>query len=114
MHEGRTSWSAFRENVQRFQWERITPWIGVRNGVGVLLPLAIGVLLRAPGSGLLAATGALNAAFSDSHVPYIQRARRMLAASVTVGVGVCAGAVCASHHALTLLVVTVWAFATGM
>ncbi len=114
MHEGRTSWSAFRENVVRFQPEKVSPWIGLRNAIGVILPLAIGGVLHAIPSGLLAATGALNVAFSDSHVPYIQRARRMLAASALVGASVFVGTVCAHNHALTLLVVTAWAFAAGM
>src|SRR4051812_1153040 len=114
MHEGRSSWSAFRENLLRFQADKLSPWIGLRNAIGVGLALAIAVGVHATGAGLLAATGALNVAFSDSHTPYIQRARRMLAASVVVALGVFCGALCAGNHVLTLIVVTGWAFATGM
>jgi uncharacterized membrane protein YccC len=112
--DSRTSWSAFRENVLRFQADKVSPWIGLRNAVGVAIPLAVGVALRAAGGGLLGATGALNVAFSDSYVPYIQRARRMVAASVVVGFGVFSGTLCAGHPALMLVVATAWAFATGM
>src|SRR5947208_584931 len=114
MHEGRSSWAAFQDNVLRFEAAKLSPWIGLRNAIGVALPLAIGLAVHAPGTGLLAATGALNVAFSDSHVPYIQRARRMLAASAVVGIGVFSGAVCAGNHALTFVIATGWAFATGM
>src|SRR5437763_5302220 len=112
MHERRSSWAALRDNVRRFDAAELSPWIGLRNAIGVALPLAVGLGVQAPGSGLLAATGALNVAFSDSHVPYIQRARRMLAASAVVGIGVFSGALCAGNHALTLIIVTAWAFAT--
>ena len=113
MHERRSSWAAFRDNLLRFEAAKLSPWIGLRNAIGVALPLAIGFAVHARGSGLLAATGALNVAFSDSHAPYIQRARRMLAASAVVGIGVFSGALCGGNHALTLMVVTAWAFATG-
>ena len=70
--------------------------------------------MRALPSGLLVATGALNVAFSDSHVPYVQRARRMLAASVVVGSASSPAHCAAWNHGLTLLVATGWAFAAGM
>lgn len=106
--------AGFWSTVLRFEASKISPSVGLRNAAGVALPLALGLLFRAPGSGLLVATGALNVAFSDSRLPYIQRARRMAAASAVVGFGVFAGALCAHSHALTLLTVTIWAFAAGM
>jgi uncharacterized membrane protein YccC len=114
MRDRRTVWSAFRENVGRFQADKVTPWIGLRNAVGVVLPLAIGAWMHTLPSGLLVATGALNVAFSDSHVPYVQRARRMTAASVVVGCGVFAGTLCGWNHGLTILAASGWAFAAGM
>ena len=63
----------------------MTPRLAVRNTLGVALPLAAGAALGAVPAALAAGIGALNVAFSDSHEPYIQRARRMLAASVLVG-----------------------------
>jgi len=106
--------SAFWATVFRFDAEKIAPSVGLRNAVGVALPIAIGFAFHAVGGGLLAATGALNVAFSDSRLPYIQRSRRMLAATAVVAVGVCVGALCGNSHALTLVVVTAWAFAAGM
>src|ERR1051326_3371892 len=100
MHERRNSWAAFRENLLRFEAAKLSPWIGLRNAIGVALPLAVGLTVHAPGTGLLGATGALNVAFSDSHVPYLQRARRMLAASVVVGIGVFSGSLCAGNPGL--------------
>ena len=104
----------FWENVLRFQAEKIDPWIGLRNAAGVALPLAASLWMNALPSGLVVAIGALNVAFSDSEVPYVQRARRMLTASAVVGCGVFVGSLCAWNHALTLLVTAVWAFAAGM
>jgi len=72
---------AFWATVFRFDRARVAPSVGLRNAAGVAIPIALGLAFHAPGSGLLAATGALNVAFSDSRLPYIQRARRMLAAS---------------------------------
>jgi uncharacterized membrane protein YccC len=105
---------AFWATVRRFDRARIAPSVGLRNAAGVALPLALGLAFRAPGSGLLIATGALNVAFSDSRLPYTQRARRMLAASAVVGYGVFIGALCGHSHPLTLLTVTLWAFAAGI
>ena len=69
MHERRSSWAAFQDSLLRFEAAKVSPWIGLRNAIGVALPLMIGLSVHATGSGLLAATGALNVAFSDSHVP---------------------------------------------
>ena len=84
--------AGFWDNITRFEPHKVTPWVGLRNALGVVLPLAAGAIMGTIPSGLVMATGALNVSFSDSHDPYIQRARRMLAASVVVGMGVFAGA----------------------
>ena len=49
----------------------------MRNAVGVAIPLVAGAMLHNVAGGLVAATGALDAAFSDSSEPYLHRARRM-------------------------------------
>lgn len=100
--------------VVRFDRGSIRAFIGIRNAVGVALPLAAGALTGFVPSGLVAATGALNVAFSDSDVPYALRARRMLAASVVVAIGVVAGALCAWHTPLIIAAASAWAFAAGM
>jgi uncharacterized membrane protein YccC len=88
--------------------------MGLRNAVGVTAPLAAGAAVGALPLGLSMAAGAMNVAFSDSSVPYLQRAKRMLAASVVVGLGVSVGSTCGSNGALTLVVAAGWAFAAGM
>src|SRR6266481_4098551 len=85
------AWTAFWRSVVRFQSDKVAPWLALRNTLGVVLPLAVGVATGEVSSGLVAGTGALNVAFSDSDEPYAQRARRMLAASALVGLAVFAG-----------------------
>lgn len=103
-----------RQEVVRFQRDSVRPYIGVRNAIGVFVPLALGAAVGLVPSGLVAATGALNVAFSDSDAPYAIRARRMLAASIVVGLAVTAGTLCAWHKALIVLSASAWAFAAGM
>src|SRR5579872_2494343 len=108
------AWSAFWQTVLRYQRDKVDPWLALRNTLGVALPLAAGVAFGTLSGGLVVATGALNVAFSDSQEPYIQRARRMLTASLLIGFAVFAGALCGHHHATAILVATGWAFAAGM
>ena len=114
MSVGAVPRTGLRQEVVRFQRGSVRPYIGVRNAIGVLLPLALGAGTGSVASGLVAATGALNVAFSDSDAPYAIRARRMAAASIVVGIGVLAGALCGWHKALLVLVTLAWAFAAGM
>jgi uncharacterized membrane protein YccC len=86
----------------------------LRNSAGVVLPLVAGLFLHHIPSGIIGATGALNVAFSDSLVPYIQRLRRMLAASLLVALGVFAGELCGGNRVLIMALSMVWAFAAGM
>jgi len=106
--------SPFWQNVLRFQRDKIGPWIGLRNAIGVALSLAAGAAVGAVPSGLVMATGALNVSFSDSYDPYIVRAGRMLAASLVVAIGVFAGALCGNNNALVVGVSAAWAFAAGL
>src|SRR5260370_30973020 len=108
------AWISFRQTLTRFDTGKLNPWLAFRNALGVTLPLVAGTAFGAVSGGLAAATGALNVAFSDGQEPYPLRARRMLAASVLVGVAVFTGALCGSNNAIAVLVVTAWGFATGM
>jgi uncharacterized membrane protein YccC len=105
---------SFWRRVFQFQQEKIAPWIGLRNTLGFALPLAAGVALGSVPAALIAGIGALNVSFSDSHDPYLQRARRMLAACALVGLAVFAGAVCGNYHLLAVPLAGAWAFAAGM
>src|SRR5690242_5208185 len=84
-------WAALWQTVTRVQRDKLDPGIALRNSIGITLPVAFGVATGAVGTGLAIATGALNVAFTDSHVPYPQRLRRMLLASVMVGLAVFIG-----------------------
>ena len=108
------AWKAFWQNVVRFQADKVTPWLALRNSIGVTVPLALGVALGSIPAGLAICTGALNVAFSDSHDPYIVRARRMLAASALVGAAVFAGALCGQSNAFAVTIAGGWAFAAGL
>ncbi len=108
------AWASFWQNVIRFQSEKVVPWLALRSTLGVALPLAVGVALGAVSSGLAMSMGALNVSFSDSHDPYIQRAKRMLAASALVGVGVFAGELSGYDSVLAVLVTGAWAFVAGI
>ena len=105
---------SFWRTVLQFQAEKISPWIASRNTLGFALPLAAGIALGSVPAALIAGIGALNVSFSDSHDPYLQRARRMLAASALVGLAVFAGAVCGNHRLLAVPVAGAWVFAAGM
>ncbi len=102
------------QKVFQFQKEKISPWIAARNTLGFALPLAAGIAFGNVPAALIAGIGALNVSYSDGHDPYLQRARRMLAACALVGLAVFAGAVCGNHHLLAVPIAGAWAFAAGM
>ncbi len=88
--------------------------IGLRNALGVALPLAIGIAIKMPLGGLAVASGALNVSYSDGHDPYKQRAWRMLATSALCAVAVMAGGL-AGHYSVAAAVLTsIWAFGAGL
>ena len=76
------TFKAFWQTIIRFDAGKITVGLGIRNAVGVMLPLVAALAFGAPGVGIVGSTGALNVSFSDGDDPYSRRARRMLAASL--------------------------------
>ena len=56
--------NVFWENVTRFDWSKVTPWMALRNAVGVALPLAIGAAIGDPGGALIMSLGAVASAAS--------------------------------------------------
>ena len=105
---------SFWNRVFQLQRQKIDPWLSARNTLGLALPLGAGIALGNIPAALTAAIGALNVSYSDSHDPYILRARRMLAASALVSGAVFAGAICGNHHLLSIPIAGAWAFAAGM
>ena len=111
-HEGTAR--AFWRVLTRFDSSKVSPYLAMRNSVGVLLPLAAGFALNMPRGGVVVASGALNAAYSDGNHPYAQRAKRMLSSSVLGALAVLLGPLSGSHHAAAVIIATLWAFAAGM
>jgi len=111
-HEGfaRAFWRA----LTRFDSSKLSPYMALRNSIGVVLPLIAGFALNMPRGGLVVASGALNVAYSDGSDPYAQRAKRMLSSSVLCAVGVLFGALSGNHNVAAVIIATVWAFAAGM
>jgi uncharacterized membrane protein YccC len=109
-----TAWAAFWTNVRRFQSDKVNPWLGFRNALGVGLPLAAGAALGSLPAGLAMSSGALNVAFRDSDAPYSQRARQLLAGSLVAGFTVFAATLCGKYTVIALALTAVWAFAAGM
>ena len=110
----KSAWASFWETVFRFQMDKLSPWLAVRNTVGVALPLVVGVALGQVPAGLAMATGALNVSFSDGQEPYRQRGRRMLAASMVVAFALFAGTLSGHHNFAAVMIAALWAFAAGM
>src|SRR5437588_538373 len=104
----------FWRTITLFDPAKINPWLALRNSIGVALPLVIGAVLHNASGGLLAATGALNVAFSDGSDPYRRRARRMLYACGFVALAVFAGRLGGHNHMLAALMSAACAFAAGL
>lgn len=106
--------SAFWHTVTRFDSSKIIPLPALRNALGMVLPLAVGVAAGNATGGLIACVGALNVAFSDGTDPYRYRARRMCAASVLVALAVFAGGWCGRSESLAVALIAACAFVCGM
>jgi len=107
-------WQKFWRGVLHVDTAKMDPWTAARNAIGVALPLAVGIALGMPLGGLAVSSGALNVSYSDSHDPYKQRARRMLAASALCAVAVMAGGLVGHHNVAAVTLVSFWAFGSGM
>jgi uncharacterized membrane protein YccC len=106
--------SGFWSTITQFDRAKLAPAMALRNAIGVAIPLAIGIALGNPSGGVMAATGALDASFSDGNDPYLHRGRRMLSATLFVALAVFAGRLCGRNHALALLLEAVCALAAGL
>ena len=106
--------SAFWSTITRFDRAQLKPAMALRNALGVVLPLAAGIALGNTAGGAMAATGALNVAFSDGSDPYLHRGRRILSATLFVALAVFAGRLCGNNHPLALLLEAVCALGAGL
>src|SRR2546430_8913272 len=111
-HEGAAR--AFLRMLTRFDSSRLSPYMALRNSIGVVLPLIVGFALDMPRGGVVVASGALNVAYSDGSDSYAQRAKRMLSSSALCALAVLLGVLSGSHNVAAVIIATVWAFAAGM
>ncbi len=107
------AWSSFWAIVWRYDRTKISFPVSIRNAVGVALPLVAGLAVGHLRAGIVIATGALNVSYSDGADVHSERARRLLLASVFVGLAVLAGSLTARTPILSVLVAGVAAFAAG-
>src|SRR2546421_3160517 len=105
---------AFWRVLTRFDSSKLSPYLALRNSIGVVLPLVAGFTLNMPRGGVVVASGALNVAYSDGSDSYAQRAKRMLSSSALCAMAVLLGALSGSHNVAAVIIATVWAFAAGM
>ncbi len=105
---------AFWRALTQFDRKKVNLWMGFRNAAGIVLPLAVAVHLGYPGSGLVAATGALNVAAADGEDSYRQRGARMLASSLIGAAAVLIGALSAPNDIVAAGIGVLWAFAAGL
>lgn len=106
--------TTFWRTLTHFDRKQVNPWMGFRNALGIALPLAVGVGLGYPSSGLVASTGALNVAAADGEDSYRKRGARMLTSSVIGGAAVLIGALSARNDLAATCVGVSWAFAAGL
>jgi len=98
----------------RYEKAKVNPWIGLRNAIGVALPLVAGAVTGQLAGGLLVSIGALNVSYSDGPEPYRLRAQRMLIAAFCCAAAVGAGGLLGREHLLLILLAGLSAFAAGM
>ena len=106
--------NAFWQTVFRIDAARLTPEIAVRNTLGLVAPLFLGVVTGNPAAGAVVALGALNVCYSDSREAYAVRGARMLRASLLVGIAVAVGALSAQTTTTATIAAMLWAFCAGM
>jgi uncharacterized membrane protein YccC len=101
-------------DATKVDWSQISIPTGIRNAVGVFLPLAIGAALGETAAGLTASIGALQLAFLDKPGGYRLRALRMVLATGCAALSVFVGCMSSGHLWLSLPAVILWAMAAGL
>jgi uncharacterized membrane protein YccC len=106
--------AALWRTVLRFDPSKLQFEIAARNALASAIPLIAGALAGAPGAGVVASIGALNASFFDRDDSYFQRARRLLAVSVLGAFAVFAAGVSGGTRPLAALLVVCCGFIAGL
>jgi uncharacterized membrane protein YccC len=87
---------------------------GVRNAVGVVIPLAVGIATDEVAAGVAIAGGALLVGFVDVGAGYASRARVMLLCTGLVGVSVFVGTLAGGVEWLLCILMLIWGFCAGL
>jgi uncharacterized membrane protein YccC len=87
---------------------------GVRNAVGVFLPLAVGVATGEVADGAAVAVGALFVGVTEVGAPYARRVRTMLLASALVAASTFVGRLTGQVEWLNVVFIAVWGFGAGL
>jgi uncharacterized membrane protein YccC len=98
----------------RFDAHRVSRWMGLRNALGVALPVAVLIDLGHPAFAVVAGMGALNVAAADGTDAYRSRATRMIASTCLGAAAIFLGSLTGRNPVLSFAVATLWAFAAGM
>jgi uncharacterized membrane protein YccC len=101
-------------SVIRFDAHRVSRWMGLRNALGVALPVAVAIDLGFPAYAVVAGMGALNVAAADGTDAYRSRAARMLTSAGFGATAIFLGSLTGHDPVLSFVLATVWAFAAGM
>jgi len=113
-NQAEPAWRTYLGALVRLDRTQISYATGIRNAVGVALPLAWGMAAGYPLAGLTVSIGALNVAFSDQPVPYRVKGATMLLATLTAAVSVLVGVYGGAFGWPVLLLVAAWGFAAGL
>jgi len=113
-HSNESRWRAFWRLVTRFDSSKMSVALGIRNALGVALPMAIAVMTGKPLGDLATGSGALCVSYADNHDPYRQRAARLILRTVFVSLAVMIGGLSARNSVLAVAVAAAAAFAAGM
>jgi uncharacterized membrane protein YccC len=87
---------------------------GLRNAVGVVVPLAVGVAAGDIVVGVAIAGGAMLVGFCELGASFAGRARAMLVATAVLGISTFVGTLTGGIDWLTVVLMAVWGFAAGI
>jgi uncharacterized membrane protein YccC len=107
-------WKLLRQSLTQYDGSKVSVARGLRNALGVAVPLIVGAMMGRIEPALVMATGALNVGFADSTDPYLTRGRRLLAATLLVSLAVYCGALSGWTAAGALAAGAVWSFGAGL
>ncbi|WP_413557700.1 FUSC family protein [Bdellovibrio sp. HCB209] len=105
--------SSFWAPLFTFDRSMLDLWVALRSAVAVGLSMLIGVWLHSDTVGMIVALGAINACLSDNNDAYAFRAKRMFRVAIVTVILVFLASIFAKNPVVSLLLLTVLAFAAG-